>query len=52
MLCYKFMLPWQRNHHTVLNWPKNIFFKANFEQKKKQTCILTIDTNVDDQHLV
>ena len=35
MQCYKFMLPWQHNHQTVLNLPKNIFFKANFQMKEK-----------------
>ena len=35
MQCYKFMLQWQHNHHTVLNLRKNIFFKASFQMKEK-----------------
>ena len=33
MQCYKFMLLWQQNHHTVLNLPKNIISK---KKKKKE----------------
>ena len=34
MQCYKFMLLWQQNHHTILNLPKNIIFKNNIKREK------------------
>ena len=41
MQCYKFMLLWQQNHHTVLDLPKkNIIFKNCIYMKREKKTIV------------